>query len=84
VDGSIAPKLSNSEMSDDPLVAIVAIMFASLLTNGADAASWCAQYGTGGTNCGFHPFEKCLAARSGNGGIRKQVPSGCLFCIVVK
>jgi hypothetical protein len=50
------------------MIAIVAIMFATVLTDGADAAPWCAQYGTGGTNCGFHSFEQCLAARSGNGG----------------
>jgi hypothetical protein len=50
------------------MIAIVAIIFAALLTNGADAAPWCAQYGTGGTNCGFHSFEQCLDARSGNGG----------------
>ena len=50
------------------MIAIVAIMFATLLTNGADAAPWCAQYGTGGNNCGFYSFEQCQAARSGNGG----------------
>jgi hypothetical protein len=40
-------------------IAVVSIMFATLLlcANGADAAPWCAQYGTGGTNCGFHSFE---------------------------
>src|ERR1700730_3297233 len=54
------------------MIAIVAIMFATVLTDGADAAPWCAQYGTGGTNCGFHSFEQCLAARSGNGGFCSQ------------
>jgi Protein of unknown function (DUF3551) len=52
------------------MIAVASIMLAALLpcTNGADAAPWCAQYGTGGTNCGFYSFEQCLAARSGNGG----------------
>jgi len=51
-------------------IAEVSIMFAALLlcTNGADAAPWCAEYGFGGTNCGFYSFEQCQAARSGNGG----------------
>src|SRR5438105_2623452 len=55
-------------------IAVVSIMFGTLLlcANGADAAPWCAQYGTGGTNCGFHSFEQCLAARSGNGGFCSQ------------
>jgi hypothetical protein len=55
-------------------IAVVSIMLAALLlcTNGADAAPWCAQYGTGGTNCGFHSFDQCLAARSGNGGFCSQ------------
>jgi hypothetical protein len=51
-------------------IAVVSIMFAAplLCTNGADAAPWCAEYGFGGTNCGFYSFEQCQAARSGNGG----------------
>jgi hypothetical protein len=55
-------------------IAVVSIMLAALLlrTNGAGAAPWCAQYGTGGTNCGFYSFEQCLAARSGNGGFCSQ------------
>jgi hypothetical protein len=42
-----------------------------LLGNVARAdGTWCAQYGNGhgGTNCGFHSFAQCEAARSGNGG----------------
>jgi hypothetical protein len=33
-------------------IAVVSIMLVALLlsNNGADAAPWCAQYGTGGTN----------------------------------
>ena len=55
-------------------IAEVSIMFAALLlcTNGADAAPWCADYGFGGTNCGFYSFEQCQAARSGNGGFCSQ------------
>ena len=55
-------------------IAVVSIMFAALLlcTNGADAAPWCAEYGFGGTNCGFYSFEQCQAARSGNGGFCSQ------------
>ena len=29
---------------------------------------WCANYGGGGTNCGFVSFEQCLTTISGNGG----------------
>ena len=55
-------------------IAVVSIMFAAplLCTNGADAAPWCAEYGFGGTNCGFYSFEQCQAARSGNGGFCSQ------------
>ncbi len=55
-------------------IAVVSIMFAALLlcTNGADAAPWRAEYGFGGTNCGFYSFEQCQAARSGNGGFCSQ------------
>jgi hypothetical protein len=39
----------------------------------AHAATWCATYGgQGGRNCGFHSFEQCQAAISGNGGFCTQ------------
>jgi Protein of unknown function (DUF3551) len=56
-------------------VSLVSIILAtlSLSTIGAHAATWCAHYGgAGGTNCGFHSFEQCEAAISGNGGFCSQ------------
>jgi hypothetical protein len=56
-------------------VSLVAIVFATLFlhTIGAHAATWCAQYGgAGATNCGFHSFEQCQSAISGNGGFCSQ------------
>jgi hypothetical protein len=52
--------------------AVVSIMFATLLlcTNGADAAPWCAEYDTGGTNCGFYSFEQADFARRIHSKIR--------------
>jgi hypothetical protein len=45
----------------------------SLSSVGAHAAMWCANYGgQGGRNCGFHSFEQCQAAISGNGGFCSQ------------
>lgn len=29
---------------------------------------WCADYASGGTNCGFVTFQQCLATLSGMGG----------------
>ena len=53
-------------------IPMVTMTFAvlSLSTIAAHAGTWCAQYGgrNGGTNCGFHSFAQCQAARSGNGG----------------
>ena len=51
-------------------VSIISAILAtlSLSTVGAHAATWCAHYRNGGTNCGFHSFEQCQAAISGNGG----------------
>ena len=53
-------------------ISLVAIIFAalSLSTIGSFAAPWCADYGgrAGGTNCGFHSFQQCLATVSGIGG----------------
>jgi hypothetical protein len=45
----------------------------SLSVVSAHAATWCANYGgQGGRNCGFHSFEQCQAAISGNGGFCTQ------------
>jgi hypothetical protein len=61
-------------------IAAVSTLFAalSLFGNGARAdGTWCAQYGgsNGGTNCGFHSFEQCEAARFGNGGFCSRNPA---------
>ncbi len=49
-------------------ISIIVVTLA-LCTLGANAATWCAHYAShGGTNCGFHSFEQCQAAISGNGG----------------
>ncbi len=52
-------------------ILVMSIMLATLsaFTAGARAeGSWCAMYGTGGTNCGFYSFEQCQATVSGVGG----------------
>jgi len=51
-------------------VSVISVILAtlSLSTVGAHAAPWCAHYRNGGTNCGFHSYEQCQAAISGNGG----------------
>ena len=57
------------------LLSAVSIILATLALSsaGANAATWCAHYGShGGTNCGFHSFEQCEAAISGNGGFCSQ------------
>jgi hypothetical protein len=53
------------------LFSAASIILATLALSsvGANAATWCAHYASqGGTNCGFHSFEQCQAAISGNGG----------------
>ena len=55
-------------------ISLIAVTVATLLvlTVGAHAAPWCANYGGrggGGTNCGFYSFAQCMAALSGNGGM---------------
>jgi hypothetical protein len=48
------------------------LLFTSAITAHADG-QWCANYGTGpGMNCGFHSFQQCQAAISGNGGLCQQ------------
>jgi hypothetical protein len=54
------------------MLAIILSML-SLFSIGAQAATWCANYGgLGGRNCGFHSFEQCQAAVSGTGGFCTQ------------
>jgi hypothetical protein len=37
-------------------------------TTSAQAAPWCAFYGSSTYNCGFHSFEQCQATVRGAGG----------------
>ena len=51
------------------ILAAAALATASLTSIPAHAdGPWCARDVLGGTNCGFHSFEQCQAAISGNGG----------------
>jgi Protein of unknown function (DUF3551) len=52
---------------------VVAAVSAFAVEARADG-SWCAMYGTGGTNCGLHSFEQCQATVSGIGGFCGQNP----------
>jgi hypothetical protein len=53
------------------ITTILVMLFLSSIA--AEAATWCAHYGSGnGTNCGFHSYEQCQAAISGNGGYCSQ------------
>jgi hypothetical protein len=57
------------------LAAIIVVAAVSAFTTGARAdGSWCAMYGTGGTNCGLYSFEQCQASVSGVGGFCGQNP----------
>jgi hypothetical protein len=60
-----------------PLSIIGTATLVLLLAGGGDAeaARFCAYYRGGGTNCGFHTFEQCLAAISGVGGSCSENPS---------
>ena len=40
----------------------------------AKEPAWCAVYRTGGTNCGFHTHEQCMATVSGIGGFCNRSP----------
>jgi hypothetical protein len=67
----LARAANTQETTTMRTLSLIAIITASLSlsTIGANAATWCAHYGGyGGTNCGFHSFEQCQAALSGNGG----------------
>jgi hypothetical protein len=63
-------------------ITIAALAFAGFLSLSSvegRAAPWCANYGGdsnggGGSNCGFHTFDQCQAARSGNGGFCDRNP----------
>jgi tetratricopeptide (TPR) repeat protein len=47
---------------------IFAAVFALDARTTAHAAAWCADYRSGGNNCGFYSYEQCRAAVSGDGG----------------
>lgn len=51
------------------------IAVAGLVANAPSAAlgAWCAEYRTGGTNCGFSSFSQCQATISGAGGFCNQI-----------
>jgi hypothetical protein len=56
-------------------LALITFAALSLSTIGARAdGTWCAHYGVPHTNCGFHSFEQCMAAISGNGGFCQPNP----------
>jgi Protein of unknown function (DUF3551) len=38
----------------------------------AEAAPWCAFYGSSTYNCGFYSYEQCLATVRGAGGYCRQ------------
>jgi hypothetical protein len=46
------------------IVAALALPSVSARADGA----WCSYYVQGGTNCGFHSYEQCMANISGIGG----------------
>ena len=57
------------------MIAAILVAAVSAFTTGARAdGSWCAMYGTGGTNCGLYSFEQCQATVSGVGGFCGQNP----------
>jgi Protein of unknown function (DUF3551) len=57
------------------LLSISAATTLMLTLFGATAhADWCASYRSGGNNCGFHTYQQCMAAVSGNGGFCNTSP----------
>jgi hypothetical protein len=68
------PKPRSKGMIMRTISVISAILVALFLSSvAANSATWCAHYGSGnGTNCGFHSYEQCQAAISGNGGFCSQ------------
>jgi tetratricopeptide (TPR) repeat protein len=55
-----------------------ALLLAALVLDSQSGARayWCANYQTGGTNCGFSNFAQCQASLSGNGGACNQILDG--------
>lgn len=53
---------------------IVAVVLALDAPATAREPAWCAVYRSGGTNCGFHTHEQCMAALSGMGGFCNRNP----------
>ncbi len=54
---------------------VIAVVFALDARTTAEAATWCAAYRNGSTNCGFYTYEQCLAGLSGIGGSCSRNPS---------
>jgi tetratricopeptide (TPR) repeat protein len=52
---------------------VIAILLADA-SSSVQSAQWCAEYRTGGTNCGFSTFAQCQATVSGIGGFCNQSP----------
>jgi hypothetical protein len=55
------------------IVLIVAALALPSENARADGA-WCSYYAQGGTNCGFHSYEQCMANISGIGGSCQRNP----------
>ncbi len=58
-------------MSVRAIVLVVTVLVALLPTspNARADGAWCSDYSNGGgTNCGFHSYEQCMANISGIGG----------------
>jgi tetratricopeptide (TPR) repeat protein len=58
------------------MASAVVIVAATLYATAPAHAYWCANYRTGGTNCGFSTFGQCQAAVSGAGGFCNEIGGG--------
>ncbi len=56
------------------LLTIPATIVVMALFGSTAHADWCATYRVGGTNCGFHTFQQCMATVSGIGGFCNVSP----------
>ena len=55
---------------------VITLAVLSVANTGARAdGPWCAYDVRGGTNCGFHSYEQCMANISGIGGYCAQKPA---------
>jgi hypothetical protein len=55
------------------IIFVVAALALTSVHAHADGA-WCSYYYKGGTNCGFHSYEQCMANVSGIGGYCQRNP----------